>query len=119
MRLVDEAPGYPAGSKGRIAVANGMTWRRYWVRMHDGEAIGHVDHESLVRSGDYEAFLAAREREAVDAERAASEAAAAAEAVADAPALAGAVADGAVINGVLIPQRLLDMSAAARARLAG
>lgn len=118
VRLVDPAGGYPAGSKGRIAVANGMTWRRYWVRMHDGAAIGHVDHASLVRAGDYEAFLAARDIEAAEAEQAAEEAAAAAEAAADeAPGDVGAAADGTVVNGVQIPQRLLDMSAAARARL--
>jgi len=118
VRLVDATEGYPAGAKGRIAVANGMTWRRYWVRMQDGEAIGHVDHGSLVRAGDYEQFLAAKEREAAEAEQAALEAAAAEEAAEDAPAAAtGAAGGGTVVNGVAIPQRLLDMSAAARARL--
>ena len=42
VRLVDDIPGYPAGSQGKVALANGMTWKRYWVRFPDGNAIGHM-----------------------------------------------------------------------------
>jgi len=119
VRLVDDIPGYPAGSKGKVAVANGFTWQRYWVRFADGESIGHIDHSSLVRAKDYDRFLVQREREAIEAEAAAEAAAAAAEAGGnDAAAGGGAASGGGVqVNGVTIPQRLLDMSAAARARL--
>ena len=121
VRLVDDIPGYPAGSTGKIAVANGFTWTRYWVRFDDGTAVGHVDHHCLVKRRDYEEFLSAREREEIEAIEAAEQAAkAAAEAPdpSDTPAVGAGGAGGAVqVNGVTIPQRLLDMSAAARQRL--
>jgi hypothetical protein len=114
VRLVDDVSGYPAGSQGKVAVANGMTWKRYWVRFPDGNA----DHTSLVRAKDYEVFVVAREREA-------EEAAQAAEAAANAPAESaggGAAAGGGAgveVNGVFIAQTWLDKSAAARARIQG
>lgn len=119
VRLVDDIPGYPAGSKGKIAVANGFAWQRYWVRFADGESVGHIDHDSLVKAKDYDRFLVQREREAIEAEAAAEAAAAAAEAGDDGSGGGGgaAAAGGVEVNGVTIPQRLLDMSAAARTRL--
>ena len=120
IRLVDDIPGYPAGTEGKIAVANGFEWIRYWIRFPDGNAVGHVDHTSVVKRKDYDAYLVAREREAVEAERAAEEAAKSAADVTEAGGDAAAAASGSgsvVVNGVTIPQRLLDMSAAARARL--
>ncbi len=118
VRLVDDIPGHPAGSEGKVALANGFAWKRYWVRFTDGESIGHIDHNSLVRAKDYERFLVQREKEAIEAEAAALRAAEQAEAAGDegdaGPAAGG---DGVQVNGVTIPQRLLDMSAAARARL--
>jgi hypothetical protein len=118
VRLVDDIPGYPAGSKGKVAVANGFAWQRYWVRFDDGESVGHIDHSSLVKAKDYDRFLVQRDREAIEAEKAAEAAASAPEAGDDAGAGGGAAAGGGVeVNGVTIPQRLLDMSAAARTRL--
>lgn len=118
VRLVEDIPGYPAGSSGKIAVANGFTWTRYWVRFDDGRAVGHIDHHSLVGQRDYDEFLAARQREEVEAARAAEEAATAAVEAPDAADAPAVGAGGQVqVNGVTIPQRLLDMSAAARQRL--
>ena len=116
IRLVDDIPGYPAGSRGKVAVANGFSWLRYWIRFNDGSTVGHVDHNSVVRAKDYDTFLVAREREAVEAEHAASQV----DDVAEGAAGGGAAAGGGVeVNGVMIPQLLLDRSAAARARLSG
>ena len=120
VRLVDDVPGYPTGSRGRIAVANGFAWQRYWVRFADGNSVGHIDHASLVKAKDYERFLARRDREAIEAEEVAMPAAGQAEAGADdagGGAGAAAASGGAEVNGVMIPRRLLEMSAAARARL--
>ena len=118
VRLVDDIPGYPAGSQGKVAVANGFEWLRYWVRFADGESIGHIDHSSLVKAKDYDRFLVQREKEAIEAEKAAEAAALAADAAGDEGGGGGAAAGGGVeVNGVVVPQRLLDMSAAARARL--
>ena len=119
VRLVDDIPGYPAGSKGKVAVANGFSWHRYWVRFADGGSVGHIDHGLLVKAKDYDRFLVQREREAVEAEAAAEAAAAAGELGEGESADGGATASGGSVevNGVSIPQRLLDMSAAARTRL--
>lgn len=122
VRLVSDIRGYPAGSLGKVALANGFSWQRYWVRFTDGESVGHIDHNALVRAKDYEKFLVSRDREAIEAEKAALAAAEAAEAGGDVAATSGggaAAADGVEVNGVMIPQRFLDASAAARARLGG
>ncbi|MEM9464217.1 MAG: hypothetical protein AAGA90_02535 [Actinomycetota bacterium] len=122
VRLVDDLPGYPAGSQGKVALANGMTWKRYWVRFPDGTSLGHVDHHSLVKLKDYDAFLVARDREAIEAEKAAELAALEAAAGGDddgGDGGGGAGAGGVTVNGVFIDQSWLDKAAAARARLAG
>jgi len=119
VRLVEDIAGYRAGSCGKIAVANGFTWKRYWVRFDDGKAVGHIDHHALVKRGDYDAFVLARGREEVEATKVAE--AALAEAQDATPTDSAAVGSGATglvqVNGVTIPQRLLDMSSAARKRL--
>ena len=117
VRLVSELPGVPLGAEGKVAMANGFTWNRYWVRFADGQVVGHVDHSDLVRSKHYERFLVARERELLQAEEAAQQVAAATDASdAGAPAGDGGTGD-AVINGVTIPAYLLKRSADARERL--
>lgn len=117
VKLVEEVAGYPAGSKGKVALANGFTWKRYWVRFEDGKLIGHIDHNSLIKHRDFDKFTKAKQRQeaqaAIDAE---AEAQAASQAETDEPA-AQAKSGQVVVNGVVIPQRLLDMSAAARKRL--
>lgn len=120
VRLVEDIVGYPSGSSGTIAVANGFAWTRYWVRFDDGNAVGHIDHSCLVNRRDYDKFLVARQHEqAKAAEEAELAAAAAAEAANTATEQTSASAGSSqvVVNGVVIPQRLLDMSAAARKRL--
>ena len=120
VRLVAGLPGVPEGTEGKVAMANGFTWNRYWVRLVDGRVVGHIDHGDLVRTRDYERFLVARDREAVEAELAAQRAAEAAEA---APAEADGADGGdsgageAVVNGVAVPAYLLQRSADARTRL--
>ena len=122
VRLVSEMAGGPQGTEGKVAMANGFTWNRYWVRLVDGRVVGHIDHDDLVRTKDYERYLVARDREAEEAELAAQRAAEAAAAGPTDGADAGAVAaEGgpteAVVNGVAVPAYLLQRSADARARL--
>ena len=122
VRLVSELPGVPQGTEGKVAMANGFTWNRYWVRLVDGRVVGHIDHDDLVRTKDYERYLVARDREAVEAELAALAAAEAAAAgpqdgQADDEAGDGAGSGEAVVNGVPVPAYLLQRSADARARL--
>ncbi len=121
VRLVAGLPGVPEGTEGKVAMANGFTWNRYWVRLVDGRVVGHIDHGDLVRTKDYERFLVARDREAVEAELAAQRAAEAAEDPSDGAAGTDGAGDGgtdeAVVNGVPVPAYLLQRSADARTRL--
>lgn len=121
VKVVEDLPGVPAGTAGKISLANGFTWIRYWVRFENGAVVGHVDHEKLVRSKDYERFLVAREREAVEAEKASEQAALEAEqkAAEVGPDSGGdeAGSSDVVVNGVTVPPYLLDRSASARTRL--
>jgi hypothetical protein len=118
VRLLEDIPGHPAGSEGKVAVANGFTWLRYWVRFADGTSVGHIDHHNLVRAKDYERFLVQREVEAEQAARATEEAATAAESGGGDGAAAGGGGDP-VVNGVTVPGYLIERSAAARTRLGG
>ena len=121
VRLVAGLPGVPEGSEGKVAMANGFTWNRYWVRLVDGRVVGHIDHGDLVRTRDYERFLVARDREAVEAEIAAQQAADAAAdpaaGAAEAEAADGGGTGEAVVNGVAVPAYLIQRSADARTRL--
>lgn len=121
VRLVAGLPGVPEGTEGKVAMANGFTWNRYWVRLVDGRVLGHIDHGDLVRTRDYERFLVARDREAVEAELAAQRAAEAAETSSDGADGTEGAGDGgtdeAVVNGVPVPAYLLQRSADARTRL--
>ena len=120
VRLVAGLPGVPEGTEGKVAMANGFTWNRYWVRLVDGRVLGHIDHGDLVRTKDYERFLVARDREAVEAERAGLLAGQTAAESPDGAAGAEGAGDGGgdpVVNGVTVPAYLLQRSADARVRL--
>jgi len=116
IRLLSEISGHPAGAEGKVAIANGVTWLRYWVRFSDGASVGHIDHSVLVRAKDYHRFLEAREAEARAAEHL-SEQADGSVAEAGGDGSATSAGGGAMVNGVAIPRLLLDRSKAARKRL--
>jgi len=121
VRLVSDLPGLPQGTAGKVALANGFTWNRYWVRLGDGRVVGHIDHDHLIRAKDYERYLHAREREHNEAEIAAQQAEEQADAAAVEPGEASGAALGAatdiVVNGVTVPAYLLQRSADARTTL--
>ena len=116
VRLVAGLPGVPVGTEGKVAMANGFTWNRYWVRFVGGRVVGHIDHGDLVRTRDFERYLVARDREAELAEQAGPETAVEASLSGD-----GAATDSgggeAVVNGVAVPAYLIQRSADARTRL--
>jgi hypothetical protein len=69
--------GVPEGSAGRVGVSSGLRWLKYWVTFDNGRRMGSVGHERLVPEGEWEHFLANRERlEAEAAEKAKAAAAA-------------------------------------------
>ncbi len=119
VKLVTDLPGVSAGAEGKVAMANGFAWYRYWVRFADGKVVGHIDHHDLVRAKDFERFLVARQREAEQAEKAAlATGPSTDEPAADTgAAAAGAGSSEAVVNGVTVPAYLLKRSADARTRL--
>ena len=53
-------PGIPEGTPGKVRVANGFAWYRYWVAFENGVELGHVDHGNLVRAGDWVRFQVER-----------------------------------------------------------
>lgn len=102
----------PAGSKGKVKLVNGFgPWLRYWVRFDDGELIGQVDHNDLVRPQQLQDWHDRAEAQALAAESATS---------ADAAPAAEAAPDGGGGGAAsLIPEHILERSRQAKARLLG
>ena len=111
VRAAESLRGVPEGTKGRVMMANGFSWPRYWVAFDNGVEMGSLGREKLVPDAEWKSFL--KEREA--AEKRALEAPEEAEATADAEgdAAAGTSGGGATVNGVAIPQLLIDRTQAA------
>ena len=105
VRATTDLPGVPAGTEGKVAMANGITWKRYWVRFKNGELLGHVDHDDIVISRAWDQYHAAKEAAALAAEQGIST-------TADAGDGGGAAAD----NAFGVPQYLLDRTSAALER---
>ena len=51
-----DLPGVPEGTIGKVRVANGFTWYRYWVDFDNGVRMGQVSHEHLCHEGDWGHF---------------------------------------------------------------
>ena len=106
-----DLPGVPEGTIGKVRVANGFTWYRYWVDFDNGVRMGQVSHEHLCHEGDWGHFQLDR----TEAERRALEAL-------EAPEISGE-GDGPVEvaagNRFGVPEHLLQRSSDARTRLGG
>ncbi len=98
-----DLPGVPKGTRGKVAMSNGITWKRYWVRFENGELLGHVDHDNIVIERAWDRFFAEKEA-------AAAAAAAGASAAADA---GGGGDSGGGDTPFGVPQYLLDRTKAA------
>jgi hypothetical protein len=110
VKNLDDLPGVPAGTKGRVYLVEGFTWTRYRVLFDNGIDIGSLDAAVLARPRDFQPALE-RRRQAAEAEAAAEVAEAAEEAE------AGVAGDDKTVNGVAVPAHLLDRSKRARERL--
>jgi hypothetical protein len=98
----------PEGTKGSVAIVNGLSWIRYWVRFENGVAMGSINRADLATPDEWKRHLNG-EDEVV---------ASGAEGGGDADGAAGDDGGGGVtVNGVLVPQKLIDRTKAARARL--
>lgn len=98
----------PEGTEGRVIVSSGIDWVRYWVAFDNGVEMGSLHRDKLVRVKEWDQYL-------VDRELAAERAAHASEAGDDGAdeAAGGGGGDGATVNGVPVPQLLLDRTKAA------
>jgi len=47
VRLVVDAAGVAAGTRGRVILANGFQWQRYRVRFDGGAEVGDLDQRHL------------------------------------------------------------------------
>lgn len=110
VKTLDDLPGVPAGTRGRVYLVNGFTWTRFRVLFDNGVDIGSIDGSVLARPKDYEAALE-RRRAAAEAESAATPSGAVA---VDTAAGDG---EGKVVNGVTVPAHLLDRAKRARERV--
>lgn len=109
VRTTRDLPGVPEGSRGKVKLVNGLhTWVRYWVRFDNGEIVGQISQNDLVRPDMVAAWQERADRASVAAPSAGSGETAA---VGAAPAADGAAG--------LIPAAILDRSRAAKARLLG
>jgi len=117
VRAFTPLPGVPAGTEGLVTLVNGWDpWVRYRVLFDNGVDLGSINREHLVPAKRYDEMVDARRRAIESGAFEPAEA----EAAAEADGAGGeAAAGGSVVNGVTIPQHLLDRSAAARQRLAG
>ncbi len=107
VRATVDLPGVPVGTAGKVALSNGVTWLRYWVRFENGELLSHINHEDIVISRAWEQFFWQKERDA--------EAAALAEAGAAAASDGGGASAGGD-NAFGVPQYLLDRTKSALER---
>lgn len=98
--------GVPEGTPGKVMLVAGLTWIRYWVRFDNGVQLGSISRDKLATKDDLE-----RGDEVAEVEVAGEAGAAAAD---DGGGDGGGKTTPA---GTLVPQKLLDRSAAARVRL--
>lgn len=103
----------PAGTAGRVSMVTGLSWIRYWVRFDNGVSLGTIDRKRLATPEQWKRYLAGDED--LDGDTAGSAEAAGDDAEGGDDGEAGK----ATPNGTVVPQKLLERSAAARARLGG
>lgn len=106
VRATTDLPGVPLGTEGKVAMSNGLTWKRYWVRFKNGELVGHVDHDDIVITRAWDQWHAAKEAAALAAEQGAT--------AGDGD--GGGAGGGGGDNAFGVPQYLLDRTSAALER---
>ena len=60
VKSTTDLQGVPAGSEGRILLANGFNWQRYRVLFNNGVELGDLDHRNLEPTGKTAKRLAKR-----------------------------------------------------------
>jgi hypothetical protein len=47
VRAIVDLPGVPAGTEGKIILANGFNWQRYRILFTNGVELGDLDHRTI------------------------------------------------------------------------
>ena len=104
--------GVPEGTMGRVILSSGLDWVRYWVAFENGVELGSLHRDKLVREAEWDAYLAQRERsqEIVESDSEGQDSSEGS----DSP---SSGSGGVEVNGVLVPQLLLDRTKVALERL--
>ena len=104
--------GVPEGTMGRVILSSGLDWVRYWVAFENGVEIGSLHRDKLVREAEWDAYLVQRERsqEIVESDSEGQD-------NSEGPDSPSSGSGGVEVNGVLVPQLLLDRTKAALERL--
>ena len=103
--------GVPEGTMGRVILSNGLDWVRYWVAFDNGVELGSLHRDKLVREAEWDAYLMQRERSEEITEGVSE--------VLDSSPESDSQSSGSggvEVNGVLVPQLLLDRTKAALER---
>ena len=106
VKATKDLAGVPAGTRGKVAMSNGITWKRYWVRFENGELLGHVDHDDIVIERAWDQYFWAKEQAEL----------AAANAATSGGSSEAADSGGGGENAFGVPQYLLDRTKAALER---
>ena len=109
VKTLDELPGVPLGTEGRVLQVAGFAWTRYRVTFDNGYDLGSIDGSHLSRPREFEAALAQREAASREVAEVAGDD--------DGGGAAAATGEGKVVNGVTVPAHLLDRAKRARERL--
>ena len=110
VRSLDDLPGVPLGTEGKVLLVDGFTWTRYRVAFDNGYDLGSIDGSHLSRPKEFEAALAQREAGA-------EAATATTNGSGDSEVAAEAGGEDKVVNGVSVPGHLLERAKRARERL--
>ena len=108
VRTLDDLPGVPKGTQGRVLLVDGFTWTRYRVAFDNGYDLGSIDGGHLSRPKEFDAALALREKPAETAVVSTN---------GDGAVAAASGGEDKVVNGVSVPGLLLERSRLARERL--
>ena len=100
--------GVPEGTSGKVMLSNGLDWVRYWVKFENGVEMGSLHRNKLVSAEDWDLYLEEREDGALPLEETTDSA--------DEESSPTGSGGGVEVNGVLVPQLLLDRSQAALER---
>ena len=102
--------GVPEGTTGQVILSNGLDWVRYWVAFDNGVEVGSLHRDKLIREDEWDDYLLKREQTLQKAENETE----LTDGSEEPPSSSGS--GGVEVNGVLVPQLLLDRTQAALER---